>query len=84
MCKNKILHTLREASIVGEKVIIHLSFPAPAPRWPFFGALFFQKKFLVPKLVLTKPGDLIWYVTSIPYIESYFFAIFAMGGGVEI
>ena len=55
--QNNILHTLREASHVGEKAVFHLSFQAP-PRGPF-RALIFQNKFLVPKLVLTKPSALI-------------------------
>ena len=41
-----MLHTLREWSRVGEKV-------------NFVGLYFFKKKFLVPKLVLNKSGDLI-------------------------
>ena len=65
--QNNILHTLREASHVGEKAIFHFSFPDPPPR--AFSASIFQKKFLVAKLVLTKPRGLIWYVTTIYYIE---------------
>ena len=35
----------------------------------------------VPKLVLAKPRGLIWYVTMIYYIESYFFKKFSKSGG---
>ena len=69
--QNNILYTLREASHVAEKAIFHLSFPA----------LIYQKKFLVLKLMLTKPSALIWYVISIYYIESNFFHNFGSGGG---
>ena len=56
--QNNILHTLREASHVGEMAIFHFSFPdRPTPR--AFSASIFQKKFLVAKLVLTKPRGLI-------------------------
>ena len=45
-----------------------------------FWALMIQKNFFVPKLVLTKPRVLIWYATTIYYIETHFLTIFAMGG----
>ena len=40
---NNILHTLREASHVGEKAIFHFSFPATPPG--LFRALMFKKSF---------------------------------------
>ena len=57
--QNNILHTLREASYVGGKAIFHISFPAPLPPPDPFRALVFQKRFLVPKLMLTKQSALI-------------------------
>ena len=30
--QNNVLHTLRDASNVGDKAIIHFSFPPPTPR----------------------------------------------------
>ena len=55
--QNNILHTLREASNVGEKAIFHFSFPPPHPR--AFSASNISKKILVGELVLTKPRGLI-------------------------
>ena len=58
--------------------------PNPPTR-AFSGSNFSRKKYLVPKLVRSKPRGLIWRVTTICYIESHFFTIFAIGGGrVEI
>ena len=56
--QNNILHTLREASSVGEKAFFSLFTPSPPPL-DYFRPLIFQKKFLVPKLVLAKPRGLI-------------------------
>ena len=76
--QNNILHTLREASHVGEKAIFHFSFPEPPPE--SFRPLIFQKKFMLGKLVLTKQRGLIWYVTTIYYIEKSFFHSFGNPG----
>ena len=79
--QNNILHTPREASYVEKKNnFMNLSFLAPPPPFGPFWALIFQKKCLVAKLVLTKPSGLIWYVTTIYYVESHFFTILAIGG----
>ena len=56
--QTNILHTLREASSVGERAFFHSSLQAPPPS-EHFRPLIFQKKFLVPKLVLAKPRGLI-------------------------
>ena len=82
--QNNILHTLREARYVGKKQFFELIISSPPPPFGPFRALIFQKNFLVAKLVLTKPSGLIWYVTTIYYVESNFFTILAIGGGVKI
>ena len=54
--QTNILHTLREASYVGEKAFFSPQAPPPPEH---FRPLIFKKKFLVPKLVLAKPRGLI-------------------------
>ena len=42
--QNNILHTLREASHVGEKAVFHFSFPPPHPHPRAFSASNISKK----------------------------------------
>ena len=70
--QNIILHTLRQASHVGEKQFFTYNFHPPRPAPEAFSGSNISKKVLVLKLMLTKPSDLIWYVTTIYIVSSGF------------
>ena len=74
------MHTLREPSPVSEKAIFPFSFPSPP--FSLLGLNFFQKKFLVYKLVLTRPRGFIWYVETI--LKVIFSQFLQWGGDLKL